>query len=126
MISLEEQIAADKYRQWTQKNDLRKKALDILSQLANDRLDDAEKFREMTISLLAVDKIMKDGSTDPEQDKKNSMKGVWLKWTIENKYKFDRVRLTDDDYRGFSGAVRSVVLILSPNFPFVRNVNCLM
>ena len=109
MTSVEDQISTEKYRQWSQKNDLRKKALDILGQLANDRLDDAEKFREMTISLLAVDKIMKDGSTDPEQDKKNSMKGVWLKWTIDNKYKLDRVRLTDDDYRGFSGAVRYTI-----------------
>lgn len=106
MASAEDQIAAEKYKRWSQKKDIRNKAIEILGQLASDRLDDIEKFRELTISICAVDKILLDGSDDPEQDKKNSMKGVWLKWTIDNKYKFDRVRLTGEDYRGFSGAVR--------------------
>ena len=34
------------------------------------------------------------------------MKSTWLQWTIENKYKFERVQLSDAEVMEFSGAVK--------------------
>ena len=65
--------------------------------------------KEVTISMCAVDKILKDSTglsgeenKKPGSVKEATMKSVWLKWSIERKYKFGTVQLSDEEYRGFS------------------------
>ena len=97
-------LAAEKFRVWSQRKSVRDKALDLIGQLSSSRVDDADKFKELAISFCAVDKML--GDDGDSADKKNSMKSSWLKWTIDRKYKFDRVQLTSQDYKDFSGAVK--------------------
>ena len=106
---------SEKFRAWSQRKAVRDKALNLIGQLSNSRTDNAEKFREATISMCAVDKVLKDATSvsgeenkKPGSAKEATMKSVWLKWSIEHKYKFSTVQLTDEEYRGFSGAVKDL------------------
>ena len=109
----------------------------LLAKLSSSRVGDSEKFRQVTIALCAVDRLLDDDSggdsarklppasgrdkppAAPNRD--NSMKSVWLKWSIDNKYKFERVQLTAEDYKGFSGqllskSITDFIIIIFPLF----------
>ena len=107
--------AAENFRIWSQKKAVRDKALELIPQFSSTRIDDPDKFKEFAISLCAVDKLLEDssGDDDPnnissakEPKKDLSIKSVWVKWTIDNKYKFDRIKLSDSEYKDFSGATK--------------------
>ena len=98
----EDPVAAEKFRAWSQKKAVRDKALKLISQMESNRVDDESNFKEVTISMCAVDKILKDAtSVSGEENKKPgsvkeaTLQSGWLKWSIEHKAKFRTAKLHD-------------------------------
>ena len=108
----DDSIAAEKFRIWSQKKAVKDKALEYINQFSSSRVDNPQSFKELAITLCAVEKLLDDDMAAAEAknsssiSRDNSMKSVWIKWTIDRKYKFDKVKLTQADYNEFSGAVK--------------------
>ena len=113
----EDPMTAEYFRIWSQKKAIKDKALEYINQFSSSRIDNPESFKELAITLCAVEKLLDDDIAAAEAKNKsnssaNSMKRAWIKWTIDRKYKFETVKLTQADYNDFSGAVKVFVLVL--------------
>ena len=84
----EDPIAAEKFKAWSRRKAVRDRGLNLIGQLSSNRLGDETKFKDATISMCAVDKLLQDSAGDfgeenrkPATVKEATIKSTWLKWT---------------------------------------------